>query len=114
MSSPTTIALAGAERSILGDGPPAVPSRISLERCEDADLPERVSSAAAAERRTPNEASIAAERPAARNKRLRVGLNSISGCVCTRTFYASFLYLTRCGAAASSPRRRFLSASYSL
>src|SRR6185437_1697041 len=113
MSSPTTIALAGAERSILGDGPPAVPSRISLERCEHADLPERVGNAAA-ERRTPNAASIAAERPAARNKRLRVGLNSISGCVCTRTFYASFLYLTRCGAAASSPRRRFLSASYSL
>src|SRR5262249_55034172 len=27
--------------------------------------------------------------------------------------YASFLYLTRCGFAASSPRRRFLSSSYS-
>jgi len=28
--------------------------------------------------------------------------------------YASFLYFTRCGLAASSPMRRFLSASYSL
>src|SRR5690348_13407387 len=29
-------------------------------------------------------------------------------------YHASFLYFTRCGFAASSPRRRFLSASYSL
>src|SRR6185437_1682489 len=31
MSSPITIALAGAERSTFGEGPPAVPSRISRD-----------------------------------------------------------------------------------